>query len=203
MRLLSPQWAAVGAALVVVLGGGATAWMQWGGSSEDAAPQVRTEQPGVDDADAAAEALGKLTSDPGSLVAADVRSALGDQAGNAVPDGSTVTPNAASWSPDGIGGGTMTVTVGAPDQPPATYSAIMVKEPDGWKVVGTIPMNPANAGTTATTPGRAPAANAPGTGPAAANPAAGTAGTQQNVPAEGAREGKKAKKRDRRVGSDR
>lgn len=203
MRLLSPQWAAVGAALVVLLGGGATAWMQWGDSSEEAAApgDTRIEQPTVGDADAVATALGKLTSDPTSLVAADVRSAVGPQAGNAVPDGSTVQPNAASWSPDGIGGGTMTVTVTPPGQPATTYAAIMVKEAAGWKVVGTMPMTPTAAGQAPGAAGRAPTATAPGTAPATTAGTAGTATPGAGEPG-AAKEKKKAEKRDKKRGSD-
>ena len=65
---------------------------------------------------------------------------MGGRARRAVPKGSKVTPIQRTWAPDGAGGGTMTVRVAAPGKPPVTYATVMVREPDGWKVLATIPM---------------------------------------------------------------
>ncbi len=159
-QLTRPQLIVAGVVAAVVLGAGVTlAATSGGGNGGSDDP---TAKPGLEEAAAVAEALGKLGSDPDSLVAADVRSAIGSRAREAVPGGSTVSAIPASWQPDGLGGGTMTVTVTSPGQPAVTYTAVMVKEESGWKVVGTVPLNPSNAGSTPAEPGRAPAANPPG-----------------------------------------
>ncbi|HUR75088.1 MAG TPA: hypothetical protein VMZ00_12495 [Sporichthya sp.] len=176
MQLTRPQWITAGVVAVVVLGGGVTLAVSGGGSDGGAAGP--SSQPGLEEAAAVAEALGNLADKPDSLVASDVRSAIGNRARSAVPAGSTVSANPASWQPDGLGGGTMTVTVTSPGQPAVTYTAVMVKEPSGWKVVGTVPLTPSNAGATKAEPGQAPAANPPGV---AQSPPGGT-----TVPASGA-----------------
>jgi hypothetical protein len=160
MQLTRPQWIAAGVTAAVLIGGGVTMAVTGGGdsgTSDDASGK-----PGLADAQAVADALKHLADDPDSLVAADVRSAVGTKARRALPEGSTVSANPASWQPDGLGGGTMTVTVTPPGQPATTYTAIMVKEQSGWKVLGTMPMAPSNAGTSPADPGQAPAANPPG-----------------------------------------
>jgi hypothetical protein len=177
MRLHSPQWVAV-AATVMVVGGSVTAgYLHWHGG-ESAAPKATAEvpvQPGMEEAHAVATALGSLADKPADLVATDVQSAIGAKAAEAVPKGSTITPNESSWHPDGLGGGTMTVTVAPSGRPPVTYSAIMVKEQTGWKVVGTMPMTLTGTSSAPAGVGQAPAAQAP----AAQNPA-GTRATPVN-----------------------
>lgn len=169
-----PQWIAAGVATVVVLGAGVT--LAAGGGGEDK-PGASTAVPGVEEASAVANALSMLAAKPENLVATDVRSAVGNKARQGVAAGATISPNKASWQPDGLGGGTMTVTVAGGGQPAATYTAIMVKEPTGWKVLGTVPMTPANAGSAPAVAGQAPAANPPGVAaPGAVAPSAG-AGT--------------------------
>lgn len=176
MQLTRPQWITAGVVAVVVFGAGVTMAVSGGGA--DGGSDAPTAQPGLEEAAAVAEALGNLADKPDDLVASDVRSAIGSRAREAVPAGSTVSANPASWQPDGLGGGTMTVTVTSPGKPAVTYSAVMVKERTGWKVVGTVPMAPTNAGSTQAEPGQAPAANPPGVAPA---PPGGT-----TVPAAGA-----------------
>jgi hypothetical protein len=73
-----------------------------------------------------------------SLVAQASRGRIAGSAGQAVPAGSTVTPLPQTWSPDGTGGGTMSVTLAVPGRAPVTYAAIMVHESGGWKVMATI-----------------------------------------------------------------
>lgn len=158
-QLTRPQLIVAGVVAAGVLGAGVTLAASGGGDGGSDDPSGK---PGLEEAAAVAEALGGLADNPDSLVAADVRSAIGGRAREAVPAGSTVSANPASWQPDGLGGGTMTVTVTSPGQPAVTYTAVMVKEESGWKVVGTVPLNPSNAGSTPAEPGQAPAANPPG-----------------------------------------
>ena len=160
MQLTRPQWIVAGVVAVVVLGAGVTLAATSGGGDGNGDPASGL--PGLEEAAAVAAALSELASKPDNLVAADVRSAVGARARQAVPAGSTISANPASWQPDGLGGGTMTVTVTSPGQAPVTYSAVMVKQADGWKVLGTVPMAPSNAGATPAEDGQAPAANPPG-----------------------------------------
>jgi hypothetical protein len=85
-----------------------------------------------------AAALQRLASDPESLVASGARSEVRGQARQAVPPGSTVVPDVKSWAPDGVGGGSMLVTIKAPGKSPASYYAVMVREDGQWKVLATI-----------------------------------------------------------------
>jgi hypothetical protein len=83
-------------------------------------------------------ALSKLATDPESLVASTSQQRVAGQARQAVPAGSTVTPDEKSWLPDGVGGGVMTVTIAPPGHPPVGYAAVMEHEPGGWKVLATL-----------------------------------------------------------------
>jgi hypothetical protein len=87
-----------------------------------------------------ARVLSHLATDPAALVAATSQRRVGAEARRGVPVGSTVTPDPESWRPDHQGGGVMTVTVTPPGQPSTSYVVIMVHEPDGWKVLETIPL---------------------------------------------------------------
>jgi hypothetical protein len=170
MRLHSPQWVAVAATLVVVGGSVTAGYLHWHDDEKAPPAQAAADvpvQPGMEEAHAVATALGQLADKPAELVAADVQSAIAGRAAEAVPKGSTITPNEASWHPDGLGGGTMTVTVTLSGKPAVTYSAIMVKEKTGWKVVGTMPMALTGTSAAPAGAGQAPAAEAP----AAQNPA--------------------------------
>jgi hypothetical protein len=86
--------------------------------------------------EAAAAALLALTDDPTQGVAAAARQSF--DAAVALPPGSKLAPEPASWGPDGIGGGTMNVVLSIPGQPDTRYVAIMVKEGGLWKVIGTL-----------------------------------------------------------------
>ncbi|MEV6006061.1 hypothetical protein AB0M29_04575 [Streptomyces sp. NPDC051976] len=101
-----------------------------------------------------ATALTKLATDPSSLVAAGARTEVKDRAAQGVPKGSKVTPEPATWAPDGAGGGVMTVTVASPGRPAVSYAAVMVHESGGWKVLATWKL-PDVRSTTATTTGAA------------------------------------------------
>jgi hypothetical protein len=96
----------------------------------------------IADAHAVAQALDKMPSKPQSLIATDVYSAVAPQIKNALPAGATINANEATWHPDGLGGGTITATVTAPGAPTTVYTVMMLKEASGWKVVGTVPMDP-------------------------------------------------------------
>jgi hypothetical protein len=84
--------------------------------------------------------LRTLATNPQNLVADEARLRLGGHVSQAVPRGLRVTPDVASWAPDGIGGGTMLVTVARPGQVPMTYAAVMVFEHHSWKVLATFPV---------------------------------------------------------------
>ncbi|WP_165845391.1 hypothetical protein [Streptacidiphilus pinicola] len=89
-----------------------------------------------------------MSTDPAALVATSARSEVGNQARQAVPPGTTVTPQVDSWLPDGVGGGIMTVTIAAPGTPAADYAAVMVQERGAWKVMATLLLpGPANSST--------------------------------------------------------
>jgi hypothetical protein len=85
-------------------------------------------------------ALGALGSDPQSLVAAGAAQDVATRARQAVPIGSKVTAAEQSWASDGVGGGTIMVTVTPPGQPPVSYAAVMVREGGRWKVLATLPL---------------------------------------------------------------
>jgi|GEM_PF-2064128 len=169
MRAPSRQWVALAAVVVVVGGGGAAGWNHWHDGTSRPKPVVRAAPPTIADAHEVAAALAKLPQNPQDLVAADVRSVVGPQVGGALPPGATVSADEASWHPDGLDGGTITVTVSAPGATPSTYTAIMIKEPSGWKVVGTVPMA-AGGGSAPAVKGAAPAANIPGASAATPEP---------------------------------
>ncbi|MGQ0625246.1 MAG: hypothetical protein ACT4PP_11445 [Sporichthyaceae bacterium] len=153
------QRIAAGVTAAVILVGGVSVFAFGGG--DDGPAKSKKSRPAAEAAAEVAAALSRLAQDPESLVATDVRSAIGTQARAGVPAGTTVTPNPATWQPDGLGGGTMTVTLSGGGQPTVVYSAVMIEEEDGWKVVGTIPLIPSDAGEAPGAPGKAPAANAP------------------------------------------
>lgn len=92
------------------------------------------------EADAVVEALMRLESSPDELVAQSAREHVGQEARVGVPAGSAVDVDPDSWRPDGLGGGTIVVTVTPPGQGPQPYVAVMVQEPDGWKVIGSLPL---------------------------------------------------------------
>jgi hypothetical protein len=92
------------------------------------------------DARQVAEALGRLVSDPESLVASGAGEEMAGQAREAIPVGSRVDVDESSWAPDGTGGGVITVEVTSPGQGTTEYAAIMVLEGDAWKVAATVPL---------------------------------------------------------------
>jgi hypothetical protein len=101
------------------------------------------------DAQRVADALRKLQDDPQALVASQAQGQVAGRARQVIPPRTTVTPDEKSWAPDGVGGGTMLVTVTVPGHAPVTYDAIMVNQGGGqWKVLATVPVaaSPSAAG---------------------------------------------------------
>lgn len=163
MRSRNPQWVALATVVVVLGGGGAAGWSHWHTSGQHVGrPAARPAPPTIADAHEVAVALSKLPDKPEDYVATDVRSVVQPLVAGALPPGATISADEASWHPDGLDGGTITITMTAPAVAPATYTAIMIKESSGWKVIGTIPMTPTNRGTAPAGQGAAPAANVPG-----------------------------------------
>ena len=113
-----------------------------GHAGAGASPSATASTPSREQADAAAAAgaLSELATDPDSLLAAAARAAVGTGARRAVPEGSVVTPDVSTWAPDGVGGGTLAVTVTPPRGPEVDYAAIMVQEGGEWKVLATVPL---------------------------------------------------------------
>lgn len=139
----------VAAASVVVVAAGATAGLLHQRSTTDGVTtqgRSSTPAPGSavsrDAAEAreAAAAVRALTTDPSSLVATGAEREVAGRATQGVPPGSEVAAEESSWAPDGVGGGTLTVTITAPGQPPTRYAAVMVHETSGWKVLATVPL---------------------------------------------------------------
>jgi hypothetical protein len=98
------------------------------------------------DARGVAAALAALGTDPQSLVAAGAVQDVGGRAQQAVPGDSRVTAAEHSWAPDGVGGGTIAVTVTPLWGTAVTYAAVMVREGGRWKVLATVPLGVAPAG---------------------------------------------------------
>ena len=132
-RRLLVAWAAVGAVAVTALVIGVL-WLANPGHGSPAGHSTAASRQG----DQVAAALRRLPRDPPSLVASGARSQVAGRARQAFPPGTTVVPDARSWAPDGLGGGTMLVTVTVPGHAPVRYDVIMVSEAGRWKVLATI-----------------------------------------------------------------
>lgn len=102
-------------------------------------PQPEPTSPASKDAEEVAAALAKLATDPASVASKDMKAKIDPKL--AIPPGSTVEPKPHTWAPDGLGGGTMTVSLAVPGEAPEKYLALMDKEPDGWKISMTILLN--------------------------------------------------------------
>ena len=137
MRRMS---AVVLSACIVILAAGSIAFLLWRSDkgTNDAAPLRR---PAAAAGPEVAEALRRLAGDPQSLVAAPAKQMVDGRARTAVPFGTVVEPHARSWQPDSSGGGSMLVTLHQPGGPALDYLAVVVHEPSGWKVLGTLPVN--------------------------------------------------------------
>lgn len=140
---LRSQMIAVAVVAVAVLG--VIGFLVFG--SKTASQHAQQQQAVATDAHQAAAALGKLATDPQSLIASSSAGQVGANADSAVPKGSTIAPIEKSWRSDGVGGGVMTVVITSPGGATTTYLAIMVKESSGWKVEQTLTV-PAISGST-------------------------------------------------------
>ncbi|MBE4716585.1 hypothetical protein DAD99_00010 [Pseudarthrobacter sp. AB1] len=89
------------------------------------------------DAPAVAQALQGLATDPAQLMASAAKTTVSGNIRDAVPTGSKIITEESSWAPDGLGGGTIFVTIAPPNQPARQYVAVMVKENGSWKVLST------------------------------------------------------------------
>jgi hypothetical protein len=105
-------------------------------SSAAPPPDSSASQPAID-ARSVSQALQELAKDPARLMASDVKNAVSGNARDAIPNGSNVATEEESWAPDGLGGGTMIVTITPPNEPSQQYAAVMVKEDGNWKVFST------------------------------------------------------------------
>lgn len=134
----------VAAAIALVITG--FTWLS-GGDFEDsttgATPPATTSTPATDAQDVV-EALQRLATDPSSLMASGVDDMIDGTADQAVPAGSTVSVDEGSWAPDGIGGGTIVVTISTADGVAASYLAVMVEDAGAWKVLATVPVEAAS-----------------------------------------------------------
>lgn len=88
-----------------------------------------------------ATALRRLAIHPQAVVAAEARRRVSGHMQQALPTGSTVTPDEKSWAPDGIGGGTMFVSIRTPQGETTKYAAVMVYEHKSWRVLATLPVD--------------------------------------------------------------
>lgn len=140
-RSRAALWLVCGCLIAAVAGGGIAFLIH--GRSAGAAPASSrslsaSAAAGAGDAGRVADALRKLPDDPQTLVAAGARGQVAGRARQAIPPGTKVAPDEKSWAPDGVGGGTMLVTVTVPGHAPVTYDAIMVSQGGQWKVLATI-----------------------------------------------------------------
>lgn len=116
----------------------------WAGHDDPAVRNTRTSSessaaPG-DEAHEVAVALGRLATEPESLVASSVREQVAGRVPEAIPVDSKVEVDEGSWSPDGAGGGVIAVAITSPGRGTTDYAAIMLLEGAEWKVVATVPM---------------------------------------------------------------
>jgi hypothetical protein len=142
------RWAlaATGVAVVAVVVGIVVLTLNLQRKAAD--PAAKVASPGQ--ARQVAQALASLTTDPQSLVASGAARQVDGRARRAVPAGSTVVVDEQSWAPDGVGGGTITVTVQAPGKPPVSYATVVVPEDGTWKVLATFPLRTSKSGTAGT-----------------------------------------------------
>jgi len=123
--------------LLVIAGGGMFIW-KW---SEVRNASQATAGPGaLGDAALVAEALQKLETDPGSLMASGVEGMVLGEPGQAIAPGASVEVKDETWAPDGIGGGTIEVHIADPTGVSTSYLAVMVEEAGEWKVLATFPI---------------------------------------------------------------
>lgn len=138
MRSRRTLLAAASLAVVAAIGGGAWWWTQREppAASLEAPSPVGT--PGQ--AEAAAQALKQLQTDPAALLPAGLAGELNATVTQAVPIGTTVSADPATWLPSAAGGGVIEAHLRYPDGNVETLAVVMVLEGDSWKVLQTIPV---------------------------------------------------------------
>lgn len=120
-----------------------TGWW-WGHRESTAAPPTApTPVTTSADAEAAAGALEQLESNPAVLLPAELEGELGDTVTQAVPAGTQVVADPSTWVPSTVGGGVIEALLDYPDGTSQRIAVVMVLEPDGWKVLQTIPLEEA------------------------------------------------------------
>lgn len=87
---------------------------------------------------AVASTLENLGDRPSNLAAKGVEAEVSDGVAAALPAGTVIDADEATWTPDGVGGGTMQVAVSRPGAAPIDYLAVVVKEAGAWKVLATM-----------------------------------------------------------------
>ncbi|WP_326834885.1 hypothetical protein VSH64_08145 [Amycolatopsis rhabdoformis] len=141
------KWVVAGVVVLVLAAGagyvflsrGTGAPAQGSVAQQQTSPAPKSEAP-KSEAHEVAVALGALVHDPASLVATSSRELVGGRAAEGVPPGSSVVADEATWSPDGVGGGVIDVTLRSPGYPPTDFAAVMVREGRAWKVAATVPI---------------------------------------------------------------
>lgn len=122
----------------------------WGSSAfpdGEKSPQLspaQTPSASASDAETVAGVLVALVRDPAAGAAAETESSVDPAV--AIPPGSKLSPDQTTWSPDGIGGGTMDVVLSTPGLPDQQFVAVMVREDGEWKVLGTLDKSEGDTG---------------------------------------------------------
>src|SRR6266576_3269097 len=115
-RSRAALWLACACVIALIAGVGIALFIGGRGSAGAAAPASAQSLSAsaaarAMDAKRVADALRRLPDDPQALVASEAEGQVADRARRAIPRGTTVAPDEKSWAPDGVGGGTMVVSV--------------------------------------------------------------------------------------------
>jgi hypothetical protein len=145
-------WSVVAGVVVVAVGGGVFWWLVVRPGESASAPLATATATSSGAAPAeAVRMLERLPSDPGAAIATGMRGLTPDPRAG-VPAGWVLKAEPRTWSPDGMGGGTMAVTLTPPGGPATEYLVYLTDEGGSWKVVATLPVE----GTAAPTATAAP-----------------------------------------------
>lgn len=83
----------------------------------------------------------KLSIVPESVLSKDALKRLNGEITKAIPKGTKFDAVPGSWSPDGAGGGMITVDATFPGETPVAYLVVLVRENREWKVLATMPVS--------------------------------------------------------------
>ncbi len=128
------------AATILVVVGALTVWVLTSKAPSGAppvSPPAGTPQDG--DAERAAAALQKLTTDPAALLPDALDGELDGDVSDAIPEGTTLIAEPDRWRPSAAGGGVMEVTLKYPDGNTETLDVVMIEDDGRWKVLQTLP----------------------------------------------------------------